>query len=213
ELGADEVPDLLALSISGTDYVGHQHGPMSWEYLDLLVRADRALTRLVEGLGGLGRVTVAITSDHGAAPLPSAEGGLRIDPLAMAMALEASLVSAFGEGPHLEHFVPPWLYLRPDETRREAKVAHVRRWAEGAEGLLAAFDAREAARLSESRDPLERAVGLSIPAGEDFDVYLVTREGAFFGVGEGGTSHGGPHPDEREVPGLLLGRGVGRATS
>ena len=48
-LGRDEVPDLLALSLSGTDYAGHVFGPDSWEYADHLRRADRALARLADG--------------------------------------------------------------------------------------------------------------------------------------------------------------------
>jgi hypothetical protein len=213
ELGADDVPDLLAISISGTDYAGHQHGPMSWEYLDHLIRADRALTSLVEGLGGLERVTVAITSDHGAAPMPTGQRGVRLDPEAVAVGLEASLVRELGTGPHLEAFVPPWLYLRSDDARRAAKVAHIVDEVSRTRGLLAAYDPRDAARLAVSADPLERAVGVSIPEGADFDVYLVTSEEGFFAVGVGGTSHGGPHPEEREVPGLVIGPGVGRATS
>jgi hypothetical protein len=213
ELGRDATPDLLAISISGTDYVGHQHGPMSWEFLDHLIRADRAITGLVEALGGLQRVTVAVTSDHGVAPMPTADAGVRIDRARFAGRLEESLVREFGEGPHLEGFIPPWLYLRRDEARREEKVAHLIEAAAREDGILTAFDARDAERLAASSDPLERAVGLSVPARADFDVYLVTTEDATFAVGAGGTSHGGPHAEERDVPGLLLGRGVGRATS
>ncbi|HKO90982.1 MAG TPA: alkaline phosphatase family protein, partial [Polyangiaceae bacterium] len=69
-LGLDAVPDLLALSISGTDCAGHVFGPDSWEYVDHLVRADRAagqwLTRLAKRLP----LSVLITSDHGVARLP-----------------------------------------------------------------------------------------------------------------------------------------------
>jgi hypothetical protein len=138
---------------------------------------------------------------------------VRLDPEALAAGLEKSLVREFGEGPHLEAFVPPWLYLRSDEAQRAAKIAHLIDAASRTRGLLAAYDARDAARLAASPDPLEKAVGVSIPEGADFDVYLVTSEEGFFAVGVGGTSHGGPHPEEREVPGLVIGPGAGRATS
>jgi hypothetical protein len=46
ELGADEWPDLLALSFSSLDNVGHDHGPDSLEVLDTLVRLDRILGEL-----------------------------------------------------------------------------------------------------------------------------------------------------------------------
>ncbi|MCC6877986.1 MAG: alkaline phosphatase family protein, partial [Sandaracinaceae bacterium] len=69
--GQDEVPDLVTISISAPDYVGHAFGPESWEYADSLVRSDALagalLARLEARAPGLG---VVITSDHGAAPLP-----------------------------------------------------------------------------------------------------------------------------------------------
>ena len=73
-LGSDEVPDLLMISISGTDYSGHVFGPDSWEYADHLRRADRALLRLFERLAERSRIAVLITSDHGVAPLPERLG-------------------------------------------------------------------------------------------------------------------------------------------
>jgi predicted AlkP superfamily pyrophosphatase or phosphodiesterase len=50
ELGEDDVPDLLTVSVSGTDYVGHVFGPDSWEYFDNLVRVDRALGAFTEDI-------------------------------------------------------------------------------------------------------------------------------------------------------------------
>ena len=48
ELGADDVPDLLAISFSAHDYAGHSWGPDSWEVLDLTLRLDRALGQLFD---------------------------------------------------------------------------------------------------------------------------------------------------------------------
>src|SRR5690606_33810362 len=42
-LGQDAVPDLLALSFSAQDYVGHVWGQESWERLDMFLRLDQAL--------------------------------------------------------------------------------------------------------------------------------------------------------------------------
>ncbi|MBL0220259.1 MAG: alkaline phosphatase family protein, partial [Myxococcales bacterium] len=42
-VGDDEEPDLLAISIATPDYIGHAFGPESWEYVDGLVRVDRAV--------------------------------------------------------------------------------------------------------------------------------------------------------------------------
>jgi hypothetical protein len=72
-LGADETPDLLALSFSAFDAVGHAFGPDSFEAADTLLRLDRALGELFAfldarvGEAGWG---LALSSDHGVAPLP-----------------------------------------------------------------------------------------------------------------------------------------------
>lgn len=74
DLGKDNVPDLLAISVSGTDYVGHVFGPESLEAEDNLIRVDMALGRLVRQLESEGRgpISVLITADHGVARLPEA---------------------------------------------------------------------------------------------------------------------------------------------
>ncbi|HYI02460.1 alkaline phosphatase family protein, partial [Hyalangium sp.] len=46
-LGKDEVPDLLAVSFSGTDAVFHAFGPSSWEMQDTLLRLDQAMGELI----------------------------------------------------------------------------------------------------------------------------------------------------------------------
>jgi hypothetical protein len=76
-LGQGEVPDLLAINLSSNDYVGHAYGPDSPEVLDTAVRTDRQLADFFAFLdqavpGGLGGVLLAVTADHGVAPVPGA---------------------------------------------------------------------------------------------------------------------------------------------
>ena len=68
-LGQDEAPDLLMVSVSTTDYAGHTFGSDSWEYLDVLAKADKALGTLVDELSASTDLAVVITSDHGGTPL------------------------------------------------------------------------------------------------------------------------------------------------
>jgi arylsulfatase A-like enzyme len=81
DLGRDDVTDLLAISVSGTDYVGHVFGPESLEAEDNLLRVDLALGRLVTQLESEGRgpVSVLITADHGVARLPEANIAAGLD--------------------------------------------------------------------------------------------------------------------------------------
>jgi predicted AlkP superfamily pyrophosphatase or phosphodiesterase len=72
-LGRGPATDLLAVSLSGTDIVGHRYGPYSHESADALVRLDAALGKFIDFLEerlGAGSVLVALSADHGVLPLP-----------------------------------------------------------------------------------------------------------------------------------------------
>ena len=74
QLGADAGrTDLLAVSLSTTDAVGHRYGPDSKEIHDQILRLDRYLGQFLDSLialRGPGRVLVALTADHGVQPTP-----------------------------------------------------------------------------------------------------------------------------------------------
>ena len=66
-----DVPDLLTVSFSSTDSVGHTWGPDSQEVLDVTLRADRTLAALLHFLDdavGKGKYLVCLTADHGSCP-------------------------------------------------------------------------------------------------------------------------------------------------
>ncbi len=72
-LGMDEIPDLLCVNLSSNDYIGHAFGPYSLEVQDMTYRTDRMLgtfARFLDGLVGAGNWTLALSSDHGVAPVP-----------------------------------------------------------------------------------------------------------------------------------------------
>ncbi|MCB0323696.1 MAG: alkaline phosphatase family protein [Bdellovibrionales bacterium] len=73
QAGADETPDLVTLSFSALDTVGHEYGPNSREVFDTLMRLDRALgtlLRYIDNRVGLEHVLIAFSADHGIQPLP-----------------------------------------------------------------------------------------------------------------------------------------------
>ena len=68
-LGADDITDFLAVSVSSPDYVGHQFGPNSVEVEDTYLRLDRDLASLFDYLDtkvGKGNYTVFLSADHAA---------------------------------------------------------------------------------------------------------------------------------------------------
>ncbi|MGE3191819.1 MAG: alkaline phosphatase family protein, partial [Vicinamibacterales bacterium] len=75
-LGRGDSPDLLGVSFSALDYVGHDFGPDSQEVQDTLLRLDETIGTLLDALDrqvGRGNYAVALSADHGVAPIPEAQ--------------------------------------------------------------------------------------------------------------------------------------------
>ena len=80
-LGKDNITDVLAVSFSSTDYVGHNFGVNSKEIEDTYIRLDKDLKRFFEVLDaevGVGEYTVFLTADHGAIDVPAYLQSLKI---------------------------------------------------------------------------------------------------------------------------------------
>ena len=69
KLGQDNITDLLAVSISTTDYIGHQFGTYAVETEDAYLRLDKSLAdffTMLDSKVGKGNYTVFLTADHAA---------------------------------------------------------------------------------------------------------------------------------------------------
>ncbi|QEL19578.1 alkaline phosphatase family protein [Limnoglobus roseus] len=112
QLGQDDVPDLLVVSFSSNDVIGHTFGPDSQEVLDVTLRSDEILADFLEFLDeavGPGNYAVTVSADHGVGPLPEvaaatlpeARNSTRVDLATFLTAAEHHLSSTFGppQGP------------------------------------------------------------------------------------------------------------------
>src|SRR6185295_14501109 len=73
QLGQTNNVDLLCISFSSNDLVGHCWGPDSQEVLDITLRSDLLIKDLLEFLDekvGKGKYVFAVSADHGVCPLP-----------------------------------------------------------------------------------------------------------------------------------------------
>jgi len=103
DVGSDDDTDILAVSFSATDAVGHYYGPDSQEEMDQVLRLDRTLGRLIEAAerrAGPGRLLLALSADHGAMPLVEvlrARGvdARRVHPDVFRTAVKAALARSF----------------------------------------------------------------------------------------------------------------------
>lgn len=81
QLGTGPTTDLLTISLSANDILGHGVGPDSPEMAAMVLATDRQLAEFFNFLGhqvGLAHVWIALSADHGVAPLPQAARQLRI---------------------------------------------------------------------------------------------------------------------------------------
>ena len=73
QLGLGPQADVLNISLSTTDAVGHRFGPDSREVHDQILRVDRYLGEFLDSLFKLRdstRIVIALTGDHGVTPFP-----------------------------------------------------------------------------------------------------------------------------------------------
>src|SRR6185369_11784616 len=73
QLGQDDDTDVLTVSFSANDYVGHRFGPYSQEVMDVTLRTDRTIATLLDFIDskvGLANTLIAMTADHGVSPIP-----------------------------------------------------------------------------------------------------------------------------------------------
>jgi hypothetical protein len=81
KLGAGPATDLLVISLSANDILGHQVGPDSPQMRSMALELDRSLAKFFDFLGhqiGMANVWMALSADHGIAPLPDFAKTLRL---------------------------------------------------------------------------------------------------------------------------------------
>ncbi|MGD0793195.1 MAG: alkaline phosphatase family protein [Terriglobales bacterium] len=81
KLGAGAATDLLVISLSANDILGHQVGPDSPQMRGMALELDRSLAEFFGFLGhqiGMANVWMALSADHGVAPLPEFAKTLRL---------------------------------------------------------------------------------------------------------------------------------------
>jgi predicted AlkP superfamily pyrophosphatase or phosphodiesterase len=74
DLGRGPQTDVLAVSLSATDYIGHRYGPDSREQHDNILRLDHTLAVFIDSLYKLrdsSTIVFALTADHGVTPFPA----------------------------------------------------------------------------------------------------------------------------------------------
>jgi hypothetical protein len=225
-LGSRDVPDLLCVSFSSNDPIGHCWGPDSQEVLDVTLRSDlivRDLLAFLDDKVGKGRYVVALSADHGVCPLPevSVKRGIkarRVPPLPLALRAELFLAEKFGKpeeskGGCIESVTEDQVYLNRawikacglKQTEVEKTLVD---WLKKQTGIRTAYTRTELLRGVPENDKIGHVVWRSFHPDRSGDVVPVLKPYyLFLSALSTGTTHGTPHDYDTHVPLLVYGGG------
>lgn len=222
ELGQREDPDLLTISFSSNDAVGHNWGPDSQEVFDVTLRSDRIVKELLDYLDtkvGRGKYMLALSADHGVCSVPevAAVQGKDAGRLSSTMLLKAAneyLAKKFGGNTRWVDLISNhWCYLRPDtiaeyRLKQEDVELALCEWLKEQSGVSRGFSGQQLRRGVSSNDLQGQAVLRSFFPDRCGDVLIVTKPNWLLGDSTTGTTHGSPHSYDSHVPLLFFGPGV-----
>jgi predicted AlkP superfamily pyrophosphatase or phosphodiesterase len=222
ELGRRDHLDYLAISLSALDLAGHRFGPQSPQVADTLLRLDLELGDFMSFLDrtvGPDRVLIALTSDHGVAPVPELRAAAGLpgrrpqvgDDLCFQQAGER-VRTRF----NLDRWVHDGFYL--DRTAIQAAGADPAEVATAAARELETCDlvrhvwtrAELEASPPDDPDPFRALYRHSFHPDRSADLMVQLVEYAIPGGGAI-ANHGSPYDYDRHVPVFLFGPGLGTA--
>lgn len=234
-LGADDVPDLLALGFSSNDLVGHAFGARSQEVLDMTLRTDRVLAQLMDLLDaqvGKDRWLLVLTSDHGVAPTPEYLEQHHVLPTRddhhrrtnsttqsiIEHALEQRYFGATARPATFRSFITAWLapfvYINPETPALlpghpsfDELLDVVREETLRLDGIQRVYVRGERAALAGSSDPIDRRTYHSWHPGNGGDLVVVMAP-YWLDTDAAATTHGTPYQYDTHVPMVLYGTGV-----
>jgi arylsulfatase A-like enzyme len=223
KLGQHKGTDILSVSFSSNDYVGHAKGPDSPEVHDITIRTDRVLGKLfdaVEKSVGMANVVVFLTADHGVSPVPEENvkrhmPGGRNSAADMNKAIEDGLTARYGAGkwvvgregwqPYFNTELIASKKLDEAEVQRTA-AAIARRQPH----IFNVFTGQQLLNGPMPGGPVASAAQNGFFYGRSPDLTIV--QDPFYLVASGtettGTSHGAPFNYDSHVPVIFLGTGI-----
>ena len=225
-LGQGGGTDFLGVSYSSVDYVGHEFGPRSWEIQDVLVRLDKDLADLFAHLDkkvGRGNYVVALSADHGVAPIVEdmQKTGADVGILHLAELqdrIEKALAPFNFPKPAVARINGSDLYFAPDiyeKLRHDDKAMRAALDAAlGQPGVAEVFRAEQVQNRPATQSPTRAAFADSYFPGRSGDLFIAPKPYWLMDRNPAGTSrsygagHGMPYNYDQHVPIFLMGFGI-----
>ena len=218
-LGRHDSTDLLAVSFSGNDYVGHDFGPDSPQVRDMAIRVDHLLGELFQYLDkevGMANVVVVLTADHGGAPIPEVSTarkmpGGRMTAGVIQSTVQTKLTEQYGEGKWVispsEHSLYLNLALMLEKKLNQTEV--IESAADAALTIPHVFRAYTRDQLSRgglAADQIGRRVFNGFYGQRGPDIMVLLEPNWLFGAK--GTTHGTGFGYDTHVPIIFMGPGI-----
>ena len=216
QLGADDVPDLLTVSFSANDILGHNTGPNSPEAQDITLRTDRILADLflfIDKKVGLNNTVIAFTADHGVAPVPEHAQtyglGGRIDGNEITNVINKALSTRFGENKYIALVSYGNVYFdytklsKPSCAEAEAIASEAVR---NLRGIAECFTRTDILAGHLPRTRVANSVALGFNSERNGNLVIIPKP--FWISGEDATSHSTPYRYDTHVPVIFYGAGV-----
>jgi hypothetical protein len=218
QLGRGPQTDILAVSLSATDYIGHRYGPDSREQHDNVLRLDRALGAFIDSLYKLrdsSTIVFALTADHGVTPYPElvaqrdgkpAPPRYDLSPAVVGLRsalrqyrVDTTAVSLDGPLVYVDRAAFAQASVDPEPIlRRFADIVR------SAPGIARVDRVRDLARRDTVADAVTRRWLHNIPADSPVEYVITPREGAY-AAGATIAEHGLPYDDDAHVPVIFYG--------
>lgn len=218
-LGQGPTTDLLAVSLSVNDYIGHAFGPYSPQVADVTLRTDRDLAdffQKLDQLVGLDNVWIALSADHGVAPTPAFSvehhlSGPKAPPLAVEAAVEKAMSQAYGQDRWVQDVDEFSISLnaltvarhKVDPAQAQEIASHA---ASSVPGIRAAFTRTQLIEGPLPDSPLARKASNSFNEKRSGDVFLVPDPYAATLPPARTSEHGAPWNYDAQVPLILWGK-------
>lgn len=225
ELGKDTTPDLLTLSFSSNDLIGHTFGPRSWEVMDAAIKTDKSIERLLQGLDetvGAGKWTIFVTADHGVAEFPETllEQGIdagRVKEGDMRVAIETRLQEVYGptkpDTSYVKSISVPWISIEPDSAATPIAATAppmdqtIVDFLYTQPTISFATTTKELLAVPANNNALRQAILFAYYPKRSGQVAFALKPNYYFG-GSTGTTHGSPWRYDQAVPLFVCGRGI-----
>ncbi len=217
DMGKDDITDLLAISLSSPDYIGHQYGPNSVEIEDTYLKLDKELENFFNMLDaevGAGQYLVFLTADHGVAHVPAFLKKNKYEVSATpssTRSLVEKIKERFGVDSAIEATANYQIYLNHNQITKakgdkKAISDFIISELKASPEVYTAFSYAEFEAVVLPKEVKEKfAKGYNPKLGGDIQIIL--KPGYFYG-GRTGTTHGAWYPYDAHIPAVFMGWGV-----